>query len=41
MSAMVLLFASRLEHFFADKAHPVRIHLVEEGKLAALVPPER
>lgn len=39
---MELLFvASHLEHLFANETHPVRVHLVEEGKFAALVPPQR
>lgn len=38
---LVLFVASHLEHLFADETHPVRVHLVEEGKFAALVPPQR
>jgi hypothetical protein len=30
-----------LEHFFADEVYAVRVHLVQEGKLASLVPPQR
>jgi hypothetical protein len=30
-----------LEHLFADEAHPVRVHLVQECELATFVPPER
>jgi hypothetical protein len=31
--------ALHLKHLFADEAYTVRVHLVEEGELAAFVPP--
>jgi len=34
-----LFVAPQLEHLFADEAYPVWVHLVEERKFAAFVPP--